>query len=193
MKKILVFVVVTLLAACAGVEKVENGQRRISERMDVTLDGAWNKINIGNTEPAQVWTMEGVYVDELIIYSGIKDGERMHPESTQRGNVNAKNFVFHGNMRTEDIVTMFEGVLTRDGSVFTLSKIEPAAYGGKPGFRFEYERVRKIDNLRQKGVGYGLVDKGQLFALVYHAPKLTFFARHAARVEAIAKTISIRD
>ena len=37
-----------------------------------------------------------------------------------------------------------------------------------------------------------MVNQGELFALIYHAPRLTFFPRHQARVEAMAKAVMIK-
>lgn len=189
MKKLLLITILSLLAGCATVKKVESGNNKVGERMDITIDGAWNHLDFPGIKPAQVWTMEGVTIDEFLIYSGIKDGQVMHPESS--GSSKQQNFVFHSTMQTEEIVSMFEGVLSRDNSTFKLVKLEPFAFGGKKGFRFEYERIRKVDNVQLKGIGFGAVDKGELFALLYHAPRLTFFPRHQGRVEAIARTVII--
>jgi hypothetical protein len=192
MKKLAVVFVALMLTACATpVQKVDSGQRKVGERMEVFIDGAWNKVRPVSGFPGEVWTMEGIFVDELMLFSGVKDGTRMHPENPSR-DINAKNFVFRSGMKTEEVVAMFEGVLSRGGSTVTLTKVEPTTFGGKRGFRFDYERVRKVDSLKMKGFGFGLIDGGELFALVYHAPRLTFFDRHAARVEGIARSIAIR-
>lgn len=94
-------------------------------------------------------------------------------------------------MQIEEVVAMFEGVLTRDGSTFKLLKLDPYPFGGRKGYRFEYERIGKVDNVQQRGVGFGAIDKGELFALIYQAPRLTFFPRHKDRVDAIAKSVVI--
>lgn len=186
---LLIVVMATLLAACGTVKKVESGKQNVGERMSASIEGAWNHVDFPGIKPASVWTMEGVTIDELLIYSSIKDGQAMHPEYA--ANTQKKNFVFRSAMQSEDIVAMFDGVLTREGSTFKLLKLEPFAFGGKKGFRFEFERTRKFDNVQQLGVGYGATDRGELFAMIYYAPRLTFFPRHQARVEAIAKTVRI--
>jgi hypothetical protein len=66
-------------------------------------------------------------------------------------------------------------------------------FGGEKGFRFEYSLVRQVDNVRLSGIGYGAVHKGELFAMLYMAPKLVFFPRHAERVDRIARSAAIRD
>lgn len=184
MKKLLLVCLLLILAGCATVQKVNSGVNTIGERLSVDISGNWNSLEFPRIKPAQVWTMEGLPVDELIIYSGIKNDQVMHAEYAAGSK--EKNYVFHSNMPAEEIVSMFEGVLSRDGSTFKLLKLERYHFAGTNGFRFEYERIRKVDSVQLRGVGFGGVDKGELFALLYHAPRLTFFPRHAGRVEKIA-------
>lgn len=190
MKNLLILTLAMLLAACGTVRKVESGANLVGERMSINVDGNWNHLDFPGIKPAQIWTMEGITIDELLVYSGIRDGQIMHPDSS--AGEKRKDFVFRKTMQTEEIVSMLEGVLSRDGSTFKLRKLEPFPFGGRKGFRFEYERVRKIDNVQMRGVGFGAIDKEELFALVYQAPRLTFFPRHQSRIETIAKAVSIK-
>jgi hypothetical protein len=183
MRLLTLLVVLLLAAGCASVNKIESGERKIGDRLVIQLDGAWNHVDFPNMGPAQTWTMEGLPVDQLLLYSGLKDGEAAHA-TTSGGQ---KSFAFRASMQPDEIVSMFEGMLTRDGSTFKLGKLEPAAFGEK-GFRFEYTVTRKVDNVQLAGVGYGSVSKGQLFAMLYQAPRLTFFSRHQQRVEQMART-----
>lgn len=187
---ILVIVLALFLTSCATVRKVESGRNAIGERLTIEIDGNWNHLDFPGIKPAQVWTMEGVTIDEFLLYAGIRDGQAMHPEVALGSK--QKNLVFRSAMQAEEIVSLFESLLSRDNSTFKLLKLEPYVFGGRNGFRFEYERIRKFDNVQLRGVGFGAVDKGELFALIYHAPRLTFFPRHQARVEAIARTVVIK-
>ena len=137
---------------------------------------------------AQTWTMEGLPVDVLLIYSGLKDGEAIHraPASGQ------KSFNFRASMQPDEIVRLFEGFLTRDGSQFELTKLEPASFAEEKGFHFEYTLTRKVDGVVLLGLGYSTVSKGELFALIYQAPRLTFFSRHKDRVEQIARSARVK-
>lgn len=190
MKKLVVLVLVLLLSACASVRKVESGNRAVGERFTINIQGAWNHLDFPGIEPAEVWTMEGVTVDEFLIYSGIRDGQAMHPKNGMGSE--QKDHVFRSGMQIEEVVSLFEGVLSRDGSTFKLLKLEPYPFAGRKGFRFEYERIRKADNVQLRGLGFGAVDRGELFALVYQAPRLTFFPRHRERIETIAGSAAIR-
>ena len=190
MKRILAIVLLAALAGCASVSKIESGEQTVGERLTVHLEGAWNHLqNVPGLGPAHTWTMEGLPVDQLRIYVGVKDGETVHqPDSSG----NRKNFAFRSSMQTEDIVAMFEGMMTRDGSVFKLVKLEPMAFAGQKGFRFEFSLVRKLDNVQISGVGYGAVAKGELYAMLYAAPQLGFFARHQPAVEQMARSARLK-
>jgi hypothetical protein len=179
-----------LLSACVSVEKVASGPRNVGERMTVTIEGPWNNINLPRS-PAQHWTMEGLPVDQLMLYSGLKDDGLLHAELA--GEAEAKSFRFRSSMAPDEIVSAIEGMLTRDGSGFTLTRLEPANFGGHKGFRFEFQLVRKTTNLYLKGIGYGAVSKGELFAMIYSAPRLAFFDRHIATVEKVGASARIRE
>lgn len=188
MRTLLAVLVLVALTGCATVNKMESGSQNIGERMTFTLEGAWNHVALPGQGPGQTWTMEGLPVDTLLIYSGLKDGEAIHRASSS----GQKTFTFRASMQPDEIVGLFEGMLSRDGSQFQLTKLEPASFGGEKGFRFEYALTRKVDGVTLSGIGYGTVSKGELFALVYQAPRLTFFSRHKERVEQIARSARVK-
>jgi hypothetical protein len=168
--------------------KPESGEQVVGDRLTVTLDGAWNHIYVPG-QTAEHWTMEGLPIDDLQIYSGIKDGQAIHPVVSGSS---AKPFVFHSAMQPDEIVSLFEGMLTRDGSTFQLVKSEPAMFGGAKGYHFEFKVVRKVDSVELSGVGYGAVSNGELFSMVYIAPRMTFFGRYQGRVDNIAHGARIK-
>lgn len=189
MKRLLVAGLIAVLAGCASVAKIDSGEQVIGERMVLKLEGSWNHVSGPGMGPAQVWTMEGLPVDQLLIYAGLKDGEQIHGGG---GGPGGKTFNFRATMQPHEIVALFEGMLTRDGSTFELTRLEPMTFGGQKGFRFEYALVRKVDGVRLAGLGYGAVSKGELFAMLYVAPRLTFFSRHKARVEGMARAVLVK-
>jgi hypothetical protein len=190
MKTLLTALLLVLLAGCAqvAIKKMAVGDQAIGERMMVVLDGAWNRVTAPGMGPAQTWTMEGLPVDQLLIYAGIKDGEAIH---AQAAGSQLKTFNFRSTMQPDEIVAMFEGMLSRDGSSFKLAKLEPSTFGGGKGLRFEYSVVRKIDNVQLSGVGFATVSNGELFAMLYSAPRLGFFPRHQPQVEQIARSAKV--
>jgi hypothetical protein len=182
-------VLLAVLAGCASVAKMESGPQTVGERLVVHLEGAWNHVSGPGIGPAQTWTMEGLPVDQLLIYVGVKDGDAVH-QPDRAGKL--KNFSFRSSMQAADVVAMFEGMMTRDGSVFRLAKLEPTSFAGQKGFRFEFSLTRKVDGVQLSGLGYGTVHQGELFAMLYAAPKLGFFARHERSVEQMARSAKLK-
>ena len=187
MKNILVALVLLVLSGCVSVAKIESGDRKVGERMTVSIDGAWNHITAPGMGPAETWTMEGLPIDQLLLYSGLKDDQAIHAAPGGGTDAQRKSFNFRSGMQPDEIVALFEGMLTRDGSRYKLLKLEPVTFGGSKGFRFEYSLTRKLDNVELSGVGYCAVSKGELFAIVYMAPRLGFFPRHVGRVDQMAR------
>lgn len=159
-------------------------------RLTIAIAEPWNRMNQPGGGPAQIWTMEGLPIDQLLIYSDLKDDQAIHATSA---NSKVKAFKFRSTMQPDEIVTMFEGMLTRDGSRFTLVKLEPSTFATRSGFRFEFELVRRVSNLTLRGVGYGTVSKGELFCLLYVAPRLNFYPRHIAAVEKISASAAVEE
>jgi len=193
MTRLLLILSALALSGCVSVakmEKVDSGQQNIGTRLQVTLDGGWNHFQPAQAGPARIWTMEGLPVDELRIYAGLKDGEAIDgPVSSAAG---LKKIEFRAGMQPDEIVGMFESLMTRGGSTFKLDKLEPWSFGGEKGFRFEFTYTRKVDGVVNLGVGYGTVSKGELFTLLYVAPRLGFFPRHKDKVEQIARSARLK-
>jgi hypothetical protein len=190
MKRLAALLFLLVLGGCVSVARIDAGNRPVGERLQVTIDGAWNRIDAPGMGPAETWTMEGLPIDQLLLYSGIKDGQAVHalPSGSKY-----KVFAFRADMRPDEIAALFEGTFTRDGSRFTLIKLEPAPFGGVKGFRFEYSLTRKVDNVVLSGLAYGAVSKGELFAIIYMAPQRAFFPRHAARVAQLSQSARIAE
>ena len=180
-------ILLSLLGACAVATKINSGDVAVGDRLQLKVDGAWNQVTAPALDPAQAWTMEGLPIDQLLIWSGVKDGEAIHPSGAS-----GKTFNFRAGMQPDEIVALFEGALTRDGSTFKLAKLEPSSFGGGKGLRFEYSVVRKVDSVQISGVGFATVDGGELFAMIYNAPRLEFFARQSGRVEEIARSAKVK-
>lgn len=179
-----------LLAGCAAVSKVNTGEVVLKNRLVVNVDGAWNQFERGMADNTPTWTVEGITVDAVQFYVALRDGEPIAPTPT--GAKAAAPLAFKASMQPAEVATLFQALWTRDGSSFKLEKIAPAAFAGGNGFRFEYELVRKVDEVRLRGVAWGVVRNKELFLINYMAPRLSFFDRHLKRVEALAASAKVR-
>ena len=181
---------VLALAACAHVSKVNTGETTVRNRLTVTVDTAWNQFERGMADNTPTWTIEGITVDALQFYVGIKDGELIAP--TPSSGKGVLPLTFKASMQPAEVVSLYQGLWTRDGSSFTLDKLEPSEFLGAKGFRFEYSLTRKVDDVRLKGVAYAAVRNGELFVINYSAPRLAFFPRYVGRVETLVKTARVK-
>lgn len=178
------------LAGCAQLSHVATGQVTLKDRLVIAVDKPWNQFERGLGDNTLTWTQDGITVDALRFYIGVKDGELIAPTPPEPKGQAA--LTFRSKMQTSDVVALFEGLYSRGGSSFVLERVSPDTFAGLAGFRFEFSSVRKHDDVRLRGVGWGAVRNGELFAITYTAPRLAFFPQHQASVEAIARSAKLR-
>ena len=181
---------VAALAGCAAVTKVESGETLIRNRLAVQVAEPWNQFERGFADNTPTWTHEGITVDALQFYVGVKDGELLAPTPTGRKGI--EPLTFRAAMQPAEVMTLLQSLLTRDGSSFSLDRLEATEFVGTPGFRIEYSMVRKLDEVRLRGVAFGAVRNGELFLINYSAPRLAFYPKHAAGVEALARSAKVK-
>jgi hypothetical protein len=181
-----------VLSGCAVtiMSKVDSGETVVKDRLAVQVASPWNKFERGDADNTTTWTVDGVTVDALQFYVGVKDGELIAP--TPSSGKGREPLAFKSSMQTADIVALYRSLFTRDGSAFTLDKLEVAEFVGTRGFRLEYSLVRKVDDVRLKGLAYGAVRNGELFLINYSAPRLAFYPKNVAQVEALAKSARVK-
>lgn len=185
----LLILLIAFVAGCAAVARVGPGEATVRENLTVTLDSAWNRIERGNSAKAEVWTTDGLTLDRLTFYVGVADGEAL-AELRQRKDRQIPKF--RAAMQPHEIAEMYEVFVTYDGSSFKRDKLAPAQFAGGEGFRFEFTRVRKGDEVEMRGVGYGAVRGGKLYLVVFEAPRIHYFNKHLGRAEAAAKSARVR-
>jgi hypothetical protein len=180
-----------VLAGCAlPVSRVDSGSALVAERLTLEVTQVWNQFPAFGEERPPTWTQHGLTVDTLRFYVGLKDGALLAPTPSKPEGT--KPLVFKSPMQPADVVALFEALTARDGSSFTLDRIEPQPFLGGNGFRFEYSVVRKYDEVRLKGVAWGAVRNGELFVIDYSAPRLGFFDRARPAVERMAQSARLK-
>jgi hypothetical protein len=190
MKRLLTIVLVLFLSGCATVAKVDKGQQVVKDRLVVDLEGPWNQFASVGSAQIPTWTIDGFSVDRLQFFVGIKDGAQLAPALP--GSKDQRPLMFRAQMQPHEIVALYETYLTRDGSTFKLDRLEPVQFLEGQGFRFTYLLTRRMDDVRLAGVGYGVVRGGELFGIVYQAPRLGFFPRYEKQIEKMALTARLK-
>ena len=95
-------------------------------------------------------------------------------------------------MQAHDIVELYAAIVTLEGAAFKLERLEPARFGGVPGFVFDHTTVTPY-GLALSGRAYGAVVHGKLYLMSYTAPRSHYYAKHLAQVEAIARSSRITN
>jgi hypothetical protein len=179
-----------LLAGCAQLSQVATGQVVVGGRMVVDVDKAWNQFEYTLNDGTPTWTQQGITVDALKFYVGLKDGALLAPTPSEpKGQA---PLAFKSGMQAADVVALFERLYSRGGSTFTLEKVVPMPFAGGNGYRFEFSSIRKADDVRLRGVGWFTVRNGELWAITYTAPRLAFFPAGIGEAEAIASSARIK-
>ncbi len=182
--------VLVLLGGCAQLSQVATGQAVVGARMVVDVEQPWNQFEQTLSDGVPTWTKEGIAVDSLKFYVGLKDGALIAPTPSQPKAQTP--LAFKSAMQATDIVALFERLYSRGGSTFTLEKVVPVPFVGGNGYRFEFSSIRKADDVRLRGVGWFAVRNGELWAITYTAPRLAFFPAGIAQAESIARSARVK-
>jgi hypothetical protein len=195
MNKLIPLLLAAALVGCAGVVKVE-GEQVVNNRLALKLPEAWNRIDLpGNKQPYESWTQEGLTLDQLRIWAGIPSGQPMMTSPSTSGGAGQKAPripTFTAGMPPDQLVGLFETLYSADGSIFSISKVEPAAFAGEKGVYFEFALTRKSDGVQMQGSGWVAVRKNELFAATFTAPRLAFYPKLVSRAEGVVRTAQIK-
>lgn len=187
MKKIAALSLALILSACTTVTQIE-GEQRLGNRLSVTLPSAWNKFSQPASVPYELWTQEGIMLDQFRIWAAIKDDQALIVKPASDGQKGAKVPVFKTGLRPDQWVSLLETAYAADGSVVNVDKIEPTTWAGVKAVRFEFSMTRKYDDLAFRGVGWATEQDKQFFAAVFTAPRLHFYGQLLPKVEAVVQT-----
>ena len=187
MKKIAALSLALILSGCTTVTQIE-GEQRLGNRLRLTLPSAWNKFSQPASVPFEVWTQEGIMLDQLRIWAAVKPDQALIIKPASDGTKAAKAPVFKPGLRPDQWVALLEMTYASDGSTVNVDKVEPSTWAGMKAVRFEFSMTRKHDDLAFRGVGWATEQDQHFFAAVFTAPRLHFYGQLLPKVEAVVQT-----
>ena len=201
MKKLLVLLsCVAALSGCMSVARMQ-GDQAVNGKLVVHVSDAWNKIHDpGDIDPFDTWTREGLPLDHLRFWGGLKPGDTLmtRPMVYLRNEDQKRQRVptFRAGLPPEKLVNLFEELYANSGAV-TVTRVDPVTFAGQKGVRFEFTLARRADYLTMRGVGWVAVKRDaangdELYAATFVAPKLAFFDRLLPSAEAVVKTARVK-
>jgi hypothetical protein len=184
-----------VLGACTSIGRVQ-GEQVVNGKLAVNVSGIWNRVESPwDDEPYETWTQEGIPLDHLRLWAGVKPGQALmaKPMVFFRGadEKDARVPTFRAGLPPDRLVSLFETLYASAGAV-RVTRIDPAPFAGEQGVRFEFTLMRRADDLPMQGVGWAAVHGGELYAATFVAPRLSFFQRLAPMAESVVKTARVR-
>lgn len=182
------------LAGCASVTETR-GVQVVKDRL--LLDGTpgWNRVNLPTlAQPYEVWTREGILIDQMRLWAGLPSGVSLHDRGRSAGGPGGqrpRNPTFTAGMPADRLVAEFEAMLADDGSLVELGRVQPAVFVRQPGVRFEFDTVSS-SGLRRRGFGLAAEHRGQLYAATWWAPRLHFHAQLAPEAETLLRSARLK-
>ncbi len=150
-------------------------------RLRVTPENEWNRSSLRPSDQGETWTRDGISLNELTFYAGIKPGETIFRQGYE---IEKKLPKFKAEMLPTDLVDMFEtsNRMLLQSSVFKVELTEPTKLGTHKAVRFRYTYAVQDEDMPRKGEAVAAIIDGELFLMNFVAPSLYFFDRDIAEV-----------
>lgn len=158
--------------------------------LTVTPGEHWSKSSYRPIKKSEVWTIDGLTLNELYFVSGLAAGEPLFREFDKKNNPLPK---MNAAMQLTDVPEFFESSarIAMNTSLFEVTSVAPAKLGGYDAVKFSYRYSSQGSTLMRQGMATGTVVKGQLYLINFAAPAIHYFARDTAKAEAIMASARI--
>ncbi len=158
--------------------------------MKVTPDADWNRWSARPSSYGEIWTIDGISLNELTYFAKIPGGSPIYNETDS---VNQPLPKFRKDMLPTDLVELFEASsrLTLQSSIFKIDAVEPAKLDGRDAVKFSYSYASEADGLNRKGEGVAANIDGKLYLINFVAPQIHYFDRDVIKFRQIIASISI--
>lgn len=153
-------------------------------RMVVTPAEGWNRWSFRPIKKSEVWTLDGVALNELYFVSGLMPGETLYRNLAKRDRPLP---AMTTGMQLTDIPDFVESSIrvALKTSIFRVTNVEPVRFAGANGVRFMYEYAVEDSPLLHKGIASGTIVSNQLYLIAFNAPGVFYFDRDRPKAEAV--------
>ena len=160
------------------------------KKMKVTPTGSWNRTSVRPTKRSELWTRDGLTLNELYFLSETLPGEPLFKQRDKKDEPLPK---FKADMLPTDLVDLFEGSvrINTQSSKFEVEKIEPAKLGSHDAVRLQYSYVVGDEPLTRKGEVVMANIGGKLSMISFAAPGIEFFDRDIGEIREMVARASL--
>lgn len=152
--------------------------------LTVTPGQNWNRSSSRPSKKGEMWTLDGLQLNELSFFAGIAPGETILKDRRKKDKPLP---TFKAQMLAPEIVQLFEATwrITLDTSLFEIDNVEPTTLAGHQGVRFTYHYSVQGDDLRRNGEARAAVVNGQLYLINFTGPAIHYFPTSVEEVRKI--------
>ncbi len=156
----------------------------------VTPQQNWNRWTSRPSSVGEIWTLDGVRLNELSFFAGVGAGESLYFDQglSEKGMP-----TYDPAMLQTDIVSFFESSnrLVLQSSQFEMKKVEPAKLAGHDGVRFSYRYAAQGDGIMRSGEAVAAKINQKLYLINFVAPEIYFFDRDIGSVRQLIASAKI--
>jgi hypothetical protein len=182
LKWLLPIALILLLTACAsagGKLQTKGETTAFDMRLDSSLD--WARIKSRRSE---LWTIDGVGLNRLLIFSKVKPGEHVFQVLRERKS-RPDGPWYRAGMRLDELQKLVaDGFIDQQWIGIETTGLRPHRFGSLEGIRFDVEMTNP-EGLIYKGTAAVVERNNFLNVLVWIAPKEYYHGRDVAAVDAM--------
>ncbi len=159
-------------------------------KIEVTPGEEWNRWTYRPVGRSEVWTLDGVSLNELYFVSRLQDGKTIFTDANRKERPLP---TFSASMLLTDIPDFYESSsrLALNTSVFEITGIEASSLAGHNAVRFTFEYAVEGSPLRRKGLAVASIFDEELHLISFTAPELFYFDRDLPKVERIIASATL--
>ena len=152
--------------------------------MTVTPAESWNRSSVRPIKKSEVWSLDGIGLNELYFVSGLIAGETLYRDPAKKERPLP---TLGKSMQLTDIPEFFESSnrIALQTSVFSVTGVEPTRFGGHDGVKFSFQYAVAGSTMTRNGIASATIVDDKLYLISFIAPTLTYFERDRQKAEAI--------
>ena len=158
----------------------ESGQTEAVAQSDMTVTPTldWNRLDGRIGKRTETWTLDGEQLNNVTFFGGIEPGSPLMD--------------FNRQTLLPEIPELLERTYRadRDIGTFSVLSVAPARFLAQDGVEFAYSYV-DADNLTRLGLARAVIVQGDLFMMLYEAPRLHYYERNLPDFMALLESASL--
>lgn len=183
-----------MLSSCAYYNKVEPGKRTAGGGYAVSTEATWSASSAGALE---IWTVDGPALQMIVFYPPVADGEPLFGVQTKKKTLPP----FRKAMTPSEIMELFANTMMAlaetqpyaapvVGNRVRTSGLEPFAFGGGEGFRFDAEFLSP-SGLEYRALVAGAVRREKLYLVLYSGTREHYFPKHLKNAQSVIASVRL--